>query len=257
MRKIRLAVYIAVFLIFYLLSTDWIETKKVYPYEQEWFTFSINQDAENVSCLDTTVSYLIYRNRVDETLGFDAPNVVSLSLHLVRSCQINKATIWISATDLMFPIVFNDSLNLGRWDNGGNDSLNISLSFEPNSPLYQEIKLGLPINKSFYNHYRIYGVEGIKINLVGLEYKDDIFNGYYAEEDSFSMIEGQIKQELPIFMGKYKRYEFEDNTTHVLFRFTPKVKRWVLVQKMLDAIILGLISVFIYDLFKGRFTSPK
>jgi hypothetical protein len=46
---------------------------------------------------------------------------------------------------------------------------------------------------------------------------------------------------------RYKWYRF-NNEKSVLIGFSPKSKMWFVIQKMFDAIILGLIAVGIYEL---------
>lgn len=58
----------------------------------------------------------------------------------------------------------------------------------------------------------------------------------------------EIDKEYTIERGRKKWYDF-NNAQNVTLRFNPRSKSWFLLQKMLDAIILGLVAVMIYELF--------
>ena len=72
-------------------------------------------------------------------------------------------------------------------------------------------------------------------------------------------MEGKIKENenpTPIYKGKYKKYSFND-TSKIFLRFTPKSKPLFLLQKFLDAIILGIMAVLFYNFGKEIFQKIK
>ena len=105
----------------------------------------------------------------------------------------------------------------------------------------------LPIDNEFFNYYR-FNSQKIPINVLSFHYRDKIFNnGYYANENSFSILEQKNYSDQPVRSGNYKWYRFNHEKS-VLVNFNPKSKIWSLFQKMLDAIVLGLVAVMLYEL---------
>lgn len=247
----------AILLMLYLCATDYIETKKLYP-EGNNFYFVTWYYSNNNSCIVTYPSSVFYSNAPAffkySNDSFNSKNYMEYDLFLREQCDFKNVTIVVSGKDISHPIyyeVYKDN-NYSSANFSNKDEYNlykISLKYEP----YKNIKLRIviPVNNSFYNYYSFgQGVSGdIKFNRLTFLFKNDWRSGYYADENAFSITDGEVKKEMPVSVGSYKEYTFND-VNSITMRFSPKSKFWSLIQKAADAIILGLIAVLIYDAFK-------
>lgn len=235
-------------IIIYSVLTNWVETKMIYPEEKEWFELNIWAHAKNESCIDLGESNIYYLNdpTKNQYLGnWNTNNLVHLDLNLRKICDFGQLRVYISATNLTYLFIAENSttLNISQ----SNDSrFDISMNYDVNIPFYR-IELILPIKNDFFNYYR-FSSPKIPINVLTFYYKNGVFNeGYSADENSFTIFDQAKYTERPIEKNRYKWYNFNREES-VLLTFNPKSKIWSLIQKMIDAIVLGLITVMVYEL---------
>lgn len=250
--SVFLTILIPLLLLSYLWATNFIETEKLYPSEKDCFTFSSWGYVDNPDCFKIEPLYINYKNRIDDIKKFiDAPNVILVELDVYKALDCNHGESWISfqATNLSFPIIFDnssDNLSSIYFNQTSNNSFTIHFNYSSNDHGNKNIIFYLPINKNFYNYYRFSPSQEISLMMIDFDYRNDVRYGYYADENSFFTLEGNITKDEPIFKGKYKRFWVGDNSG-TLIRFNPKSKWWFLLQKILDTLVLGIIAVAIYD----------
>ncbi len=242
---------VMIFLLFgYLYLINIVETKKIYPQEKEWFTFSMLDYTDNSNCTEFYKARLTYCNDASQceyrfTHGRYG-NLMYAYIPIRKICDFNELSVTIIATNISFsPAVIDDeNLNLTIVKYLGNDSYKVIIK-NGSWDLY-ELKILIPIKENFFNYYRIIDGNRLGFETVSFSYKNSIFNGYLADESSFNVIEGNVVEERPIFSNTYKWFKFDSEST--LIRFNPKSKPWFLFQKILDTLLLGIIAVMIYEI---------
>jgi len=250
MKKKRTLIGLLILLLTYILLVNHIETKKIYPEEKEWFDLNIWTHSTNNSCIDLGESNIYYfndPNRIHYTGAWNTDNLVLLDLNLRKKCDFGKLKISISAKDLVFPIYPVENNNTFQLNITNVNKFDLLLEDNESDRWFYRIELILPIDNNFFNYHR-FSSSKIPLNVITFHYRNGLLNkGYYANENSFTVFDQAVYSERPVKNDKYKRYDF-DNESSVLISFNPKSKRWFLFQKMLDAIILGLIVIGIYEL---------
>lgn len=249
--RLFLIILFIVSILLYLWTTNFIETKKLYPIGEEWFTLGLSYYSDNMSCIDfDKVPLTYFNNNQIINASKQSPNWVRLNLYFRVKCNFNKAHISISATNLSW-VHLNNPSNLSYVNETENKNSEVIVDYNQSdsNSYYQGLDIFLAIDNDFFNYYRFIGSERIRWWSIDFEYKDSIFGGYYADENSFFILEGNLKKESPIFRGKHKEFEFND-THSIILRFNPKSKGWSLLQKVLDGVFAGLIAVLIYELLK-------
>lgn len=235
----------------YLYITNEIEDRFLYPTEKEWFSLFVDAYVSNESCIKITPIYINYYNDVSDLKGIQSQNLLKIDLNILRYCHtFGEGRIMISATDLIKPTIIDYS-NLSNLTkiNETRGSFNVELT-NSSDIFQQEITLLIPINNNFFNYY-LFSSSATNISMIDFTFKKDVINGYLLNENYFSLVNGNMDRPEPILRGKYKRYILND-TPSALIRFVPEKKIWFLTQKILDAILLGILSILIYEFFKGN-----
>ena len=235
-------------IIVYLIFTNWVETKEIYPEEKEWFDLNVWAYATNDSCLDYGQSSIYYYNDPERYWykGDWDKNLVVLDLNIRKICDFGQLKISVSATNLSFLITYAENKTALEINKTNQSKFDLLID-NNESEFFYRVQLIIPINHDFFNYYRFTSPK-IPINVVTFSYRDSVFRGYSASESSFTIFNSQKNYaERPIRSDKYKWYDF-DNEQGVLLNFTPKSRLWLLIQKMIDAIVLGLIAVGLYEL---------
>ena len=234
-------------ILFYLIFTNYVETKKIYPIERDWFELNVWGYATNDSCLDYGQSGVYYYNDPERYWykGDWGKNLVVLDLNLRKICDFGQLKISISATNLSFPLTYVENRTALQINRTNQSDFDLLIN-NNESEFFYRVQLVLPINHDFFNYYRFTSPK-IPIDAVTFSYRDSVYNGYYAGENSFSNLEQKKYTERPVEKDRYKWYNFESEQS-VLLEFSPKSKFWFLFQKMMDAVVLGLIAVMLYEL---------
>ncbi len=238
-------------LIGYLYLTNFIETKKIYPQENEWFSFGMWDYTDNSSCVEFGNASLSYYNDISESsYNFNQGqynNLFYVYIPIRKICDFNELWIKFTVTNISFTpkIIDSKSKNISTIEFfDKNDSFRVFIKNK--SWDFYELKILIPIKNKFYNYYRIFDGNKLGFETFSFTFKKNIFNGYLADESSFNVIDGKVISDRPIFSNSYKWFKLEGD--YSLIRFNPKSKPWFLIQKILDTLILGLISVIIYEL---------
>jgi len=251
-RKALLLLIMVVILLWgYFYLTNWIETNKIYKYEPQSFDFSIWMHTKNLSCIDfhdTSIAYYNdpkwFESDFQLKLPENSKNVVTLFITAFRHCPLNDSYLELTISN------FSGGISKIRYYNENLTSISrenetVKIHFLNSTYLgSQTLYLGFSIDKDFYNYYRITSESldnyNININMFDFSFKNNICEGLVADESSF-IIYGPNFRSDPLRYGISKRFYFT-NTSQFTLYFNAKPKIWFLIQKILDALVLGVIA---------------
>ena len=263
MKNKNIIIYIIILLTLYIVLTNLVETKLLYPVlrdeEDSTFSFYMSYPQNSEDCIEINSLSIFYYNDLDSKYknlkkekSF-AKNLLNVRFYVdQKKCFAKEIKIHISASKAISPIL-EDSLNQSYIKN---KTTGFDIFLENNEFSDRFLELYIPINQDFFDFYNFNTQNDVGIDMVQFEFKTDVFKGYYAKEESFSLIMGKTIRETSIYKGGSKLYRFED-TSDVKFRFSPIRKLSFLLQKILDALILGIIAMFFYLLIKKTYKPPK
>lgn len=257
----RILIYLLIIIIaltIYLYFTNWIETKGLYRTDPKSFDFSLWATSNNLSCIEfpnpISIGYYNDAKKIENDYSIKISNIknmVLLDILLFRKCYSQNMSLKLSISNLGgTPYIFSDfnEKNLSRIREINNTQVIIDL-INDSYLGYQQLKVAFPIDKDFYNYYMIsIGPEDkIKIGNFYFIFKDNIWDGFIVNDNSFIIYNADFKSD-PIRWGIEKTFHFTDKSSFMFF-FNPVNKWWFLMQKIFDAVILGIIAATIYDLF--------
>ncbi len=223
-------------LLIYLWASDSIETEKLYSYNGGFY-YTIWQSEPTSKCLNVAPNYLNLNEK---------ERLLKSELTIEKQCNLTEAHISFSITDLVdFQIENHTNLTITNSTENGILLLNIS---SRNMGLYQTYPLTFyfKINHDAYSYYRV-GGESVKIGEFTLIFDNSIFKGHICEgEDCFNIIEGDAREEA-LWKGNTKTFRI-NSANGPLIRFNSKSRGWNLALKLLDAFILGSITVILYEI---------
>lgn len=136
----------------------------------------------------------------------------------------------------------------------------LELKFNNTDNLDGELQIETFHNSGFNNFYRIYNSIG-KITKLSFYYDEGLF-GYLCLEGCFIRYEGKVEKEFPIIhreldYGKknqllaQKDY-LQFNDTYIVIRYSPQSRKYILFEKIIDALMLGLAAAMLYDIIKRK-----
>ncbi len=236
---------VVLLLLIYLIFTNYIQDKRIYPLSPTQFDYSISQGYASPECFDIRPNYLFFYNKW---------GIFEISTHFEKKCNFTHSKIFIHVTDMKYYWIQenkkNLTMNISRIpDNPNNIRIIVNSSdMEENYPY--RIVLRFKLKENFYNIFR-FRAEGTSIEQLRFYYKGGI-NGYIWEQGSFNVLKGEPKEpEESFFRDRNKKIRFdEENEIHI--KSSPISKFWFFMQKIADALILGILVVFIYELLFGK-----
>jgi len=234
-----------ILLTFYLILTNYIETEKLYVKGEKSFHFSISTEFTNSSCIDVEISGVSYHNDLSEWTHVPRSTkaMIKIYIFLRRKCDFGYGRIMFSVSDRSEKVTLKDKTNLSRLQEYNNkDVFNVYL-LNSTQESSQYIEVYIPIKVKFYNQYHFYGDEIIGIKTLSFNLDDRVLGGYYLEDSSF-WIEGSLDGSRPTMDGKYKLYNLNESKP-IFVMLNPKSKFWFLLQKFVDAIVLGFVVVIL------------
>lgn len=224
----------------YLVLTDFIQSERLYPINEKTFHYSIKQTYEDPSCFLIGDNYLVF-DSLHKTFSIDT--------FFSKQCNFTQAIILLSVTNNGDYLIYNnDNLSMNVSQDEKNNLKIIVNSKDMGEDIPYKIRLEFKTKKDFYNFFRL-TTSGTKIENLDIILNRKLF-GQICDQDCFSILRGDV-EELPLWRGNLKSFHFNDGD--VLIRTSPKSRWWLLCQKFIDAIILGLISVIIFEIFNLSF----
>lgn len=133
-----------------------------------------------------------------------------------------------------------------------------NISLMKNFTQYQFDFIG-KVNDMFANYYDI---SSPRITRLFFDYSRNIFTGYLCGENCFNIIGGGegLEREDPLYYTKKyesnKKYSivskefFKVTSSRFLFTFNPKLRIYILLQKIIDALILGIVAMLSYEILR-------
>ena len=226
----------------YISLSNYIQTEKLYPWNQDWLVYSVWQKQAPSNCFEISPNHLTFDGKT---------GVLTVYMGFTKSCNFTTAYLWFTTSDLDYFQYSNpDNLTMPRYGNISEKN-RIGYKIDPSDmePFKRyDYTLYFYLRNKFYNYYDFIA-DGSTIGEVTINF-DNSLNGYKCDDqECFTLIEGQekIAQERPIWRGYSKRYSF-NNVGRFLIRFSPHSSFWSLVVKLLDTFILGSVSIIIYEI---------
>ncbi len=231
------------FLLFivYIYLSNYVQTEKLYPWNQEWLDYSVWQKHAPSNCFHIDPNHLTFDGK---------EGILTADTGFMRSCNFTIAYLWFTISDLNYFQYYNPSnLTMPRYGNlSEKNRIGYKINASDMEPFKQyDYKLYFHLKNNFYNYYDL-TAEGSTIGEISINF-DNSINGYKCDDqECFTLIEGQdrITQERPIWRGFSKRYIF-NNAGRFLIRFSPHSSFWSFVLKLLDTFILGSVAIIIYE----------
>jgi len=239
--KFKYVLILVALLLLYLAATFYIEEKKSFNLPKEWYVASVTANDE--SCfkvysisitIDTrqkrTTNEIAFEDNCPLETGFSIyhPNITEYNFKGNETILINK-----NLTNNQILILLNSS------------------AIEKNK-IYT-FQIDTKNDFGFYFFYRInVNVPADSQQLVF------VFDGkkYLCNTDCIAILEGNIVSNLPILERenflRVKTIEWKDS--RLLIRFNPQNYYFILGQKIIDGIFLGLIATLLYVILFGRLT---
>ena len=225
---------------FYWKSVNYIQINKLYPWNPTWLNYQIFQKYAPSNCFSIDDNYISI-NRFN--------NYLYVNTAFTKYCNFTQAYLWFTVSDANSVYIENpNNLTLNRTGNLSEQSRFGYVINSKDMELYRHypFEFYFKLNHDFYNFYGFYA-EGAKISQVEFVF-DNSLRGYKCDDQTcFTVIEGKIKKEEPIWRGIGKTYRFEDSG-NFLIRFGPKSSKWDFIIKLFDTLILGLIVIIIYEI---------
>jgi len=198
-------------------------------------------------------------------LDLESNKVIIEDLTLKNNCSIKQLNMTIEITnmtdctincireghncDFLFEKKFNKSTNTL--------TLIINVSLMENHTRYYFLFTG-NVGKMFSNYYQIFSPD---ITRLFFGYSRDPWHGYLCGENCFNIIGGVWDKQDPVYYTK--KYELNKNypiaekefvkveSPSFLFTFNPKSRKYILLQKIIDAVILAVVAILGYELLKS------
>lgn len=250
-KSIKLFEFIMVgvlFLIIYLILSNFIQEEKIYPDEDESFYYSISQSYVPSECFQIDPNYLVFDNK---------RGMFKVHTAFQKKCNFTYSMAFITVRNMVdYVIEFNDEnlkINQSKYDI--DTVLIIVNSSDMELNIRYPVSIYFSLNKSFYNRFTLYAY-GSSIENLEMIYNRGLL-GYVWDSDGFYISsEGKSEEESNVWMGSSKSIPF-NNTNRIYISSTPLSKKWLFAQKVLDAIFLGIIAVIMYEIFFDSYFSVK
>lgn len=236
----KVVIFGLVLFISYLLLTNYIQDKTLYPWNEKWFDYSVYQSYASPECFHIDPNYVKFDNNY---------GTLRVQTSFEKRCNFTYSIIFFHVTDLRYyQIVNENNLTINRFRNMSEpETLRIIINSTDMIPYNRyTMVFHFKLNNDFYNFFRL-GAGGSSIDEFKLIYKGGL-NGYILDQDSFYMLDGQVNGTGTVWRGRTKEFKF-NKENNILIQSSPISKFWFLIQKIADALILGILSVIIYELF--------
>jgi len=239
--KIRfvLTLILAIFLLisFYLYASNKIQSEYLFPWEANSFQTSVNLRGASDGCFVIHPAYF----------SFDSENYrLTVSTFVDKICESRD-------TELQFVIHGLDSYREVRpeaYIKSYMDEDNPhDIIFELGTSNMkvgdgQTIRIFADVKYNFFNSFD-FDAPSAGVGYVQIFFDSGI-RGYFCETDCITVVGDYEYEEGALWRGNNKEFHFK-NVMHVSLQASPKSKLWFFVQLMLDALVLGLVVVLLFE----------
>jgi len=230
-------------IIIFIILTNYIETNQLYGTNNEinYFYYQIFQSYSSQSCFVIEPEYI--------------------DLNLITK-NVTTYTTFHKECNFSYAIVQINSNGIKNYEISGPKNFTIETSFNQTksqiiliinaSDMKENYPYEIAITTNFENidnNYFEFTSIGGSIHRLSFTYDNSIIWGDICD-NCITIIRGEVNNNEGIWRGNHEKINFEENTQSISLQYSPKSKIWFYVEKIFEAIILGLCSVFLYDIIR-------